>query len=378
MVALKPPYALAVGLPALYVLWKAGPRSLLAMVEIPVALLVAGGYAYVAWRFFPAYAQNMIPALVDVYLAVRQGAFELLHSSGGLDFVALMILGLYLARDELGEPALAAPALAALGGFIGYYAQGKGWLYQAYPALAFASVFAGRAFERSKPAPLDAPIALFALAGGLAASYDNERWGVGIAAATVAAFGLRRLWLGAGGDLGAILARFGAAAAFGATAAAFVPGAQPSEALGRALARLKPHPTVMAITESFGFVHPMVRRVGAQWVQSVPNMVITSGARLLIDRKPNDAALAAKLAPYIAADRDRLVADIVTRKPDAILVGPLNTRFHAAIWADPAVVAAMRDYRLVDVNDDPDKPGELWARRDLVALRPTLTPEETP
>ncbi len=96
MVALKPPYALAVGLPALYVLWRAGPRALLGMIEIPAAALVALGYAFIAWRFFPAYAQNMLPALVDVYLAVRQSAFELIHSEGGLDFLALMIFGALL------------------------------------------------------------------------------------------------------------------------------------------------------------------------------------------------------------------------------------------------------------------------------------------
>ena len=142
--------------------------------------------------------------------------------------------------------------------------------------------------------------------------------------------------------------------------------------------RLGDHPTVMAITESFGYVHPMVRRVGAEWVQSVPNLVITSGARLLMDGRPNDVALAAKLAPYIEADRDRLVADIKNRKPDAIIVGPLNTRFHAALWSDPSVAAAMRDYRLVAVNDVADHPGELWARRDLIGLRPSLAPGETP
>ncbi len=94
----------------------------------------------------------------------------------------------------------------------------------------------------------------------------------------------------------------------------------------------------------------------------------------MLDEHPNDPALAAKLAPYIEADRKRLVADIVEKKPDAIIVGPLNTRFHAALWSDPELQDAMQDYRLFAVNDVADKPGELWARRDLVALRPTLAP----
>jgi hypothetical protein len=373
-VAIKPPFALAAGLPTLYALWRAGPRALLAMVEIPVAAAVVLGYAFVAWRFFPAYAQNMLPAVVDVYLAARQGAFELLHTEGGLDFVALMIFGALLARDDLTLPPLAVPALAAFGGFIGYYAQGKGWLYQAYPALAFAGLFAGRAFERSRP---DARELLLALAGfGLALTLALyvQRWGVALALAGGATLFLRRLWLGAPDDLPLALARLAAAAALGATVAAYVPGAEPSNALGRALVRLKPHPTVMAVTESFGYVHPMVRRVGAEWVQSVPNLVITSAARLLIDEHSGDSALAAKLAPYIEADRQRLISDINARKPDAIIVGPLNTRFHAALWADPELAQAMHDYTPIAVNDLADHPGELWARRDLVPLRPTLAP----
>jgi hypothetical protein len=107
-------------------------------------------------------------------------------------------------------------------------------------------------------------------------------------------------------------------------------------------------------------------------------MVITSGARRLLDQHPGDAALVAKLAPYVEADRQRLVEDILNRKPDAIIVGPLNTRFHAAVWSDPRVVAAMHDYRLFAVNDLKDHPGELWARRDLFDLRPGLAPEGTP
>jgi hypothetical protein len=94
----------------------------------------------------------------------------------------------------------------------------------------------------------------------------------------------------------------------------------------------------------------------------------------LIDQRPDDTALAARLAPYIEADRQRLISDIRTRKPDAIIVGPLNTRFHAALWSDPELVEAMRDYALFAVNDVAAHPGELWARRDFLGLRPTIEP----
>jgi hypothetical protein len=372
MIALKPPFGLEAVLPALYVVFRAGVRSALGMVEVPAAAMVAALYGVAAALFFPAYAQNMLPQVVNVYLAVRQGALELLNSEGGRDFLLLMALGGFVAQKKIVEPRLVTPALAAIGAFLGYCAQGKGWLYQAYPAFAIAAMFAGLAFEREPMRGLDRALAALALIIALACGVFIPRWGVAFIAGTLAAVALRR-------EISAeSIARFAAGAALGAAAAASYSGPLPSDALGRALEKLKPHATVMAVTESFGFVHPMVRRSGAKWVQGVPNMVIASGARILIDSHPGDAALAAKLKPYIAEDYARVVADIENKRPDAIIVGPLNTRFHAAVWADPALQAAMSDYQIVAVNDEPAHPGELWARKDLVALRPSLATDEAP
>ncbi len=366
-IALKPPYGLAAVAPAAYALWR-NPRSLVRSVEVVAAAAVVLAYGVVALVAFPAYAANMGPALVNVYLAVRQSAFELAFSEGGRDFLCLALLGAYLAHDELTAPRLAIPGLAAVGAFVGYVAQGKGWLYQAYPAIAFAALFAALALERAAPRRLDRALSVFALIAALALGAFISRWGVAIAIAASAAAALRHAW--SPGALGPALARFAAAATLGAAAAAFMPGPQPSEALGRALAKLKPHPTVMAISESFDYVHPMVRRVGAQWVGSTPNMVIASGARLLMDEHSRDAALKAKLEPYVDRDIARLVQDIDEKRPDAIIVGPLNTRFHAGVWSDPRVAAAMRDYTRVAANDLPDHPGELWARKAPIGLRP--------
>jgi hypothetical protein len=372
MIALKPPFALVAVLPAFYIVFRAGVRSALAMVEIPAAATVVALYGVVAVLFFPAYAENMLPEVVNVYLALRQGALELLNSEGGRDFLLLTALGVLLAREKIVEPLLALPALAALGAFLGYCAQGKGWLYQAFPAFAFAAIFAGLAFERAPVTGLYRVRAALALIVALACGAFIPRWGVAFTAGTLAAVALRR-------EISAqSFLRCAAGAALGAAAAASYSGPWSNNALARALEKLKPHATVMAVTESFGFVHPMVRRSGAEWVQSVPNMVIASGARVLIDSHPGDAALAAKLKPYIAEDCARVVADIWSKRPDAIIVGPLNTRFHAAVWADPALQAAMSDYQIVATNDEPAHPGELWARKDLVALRPSFATDATP
>ena len=115
-----------------------------------------------------------------------------------------------------------------------------------------------------------------------------------------------------------------------------------------------------------GFGHPMARRTGAIWVQRVPSLFITSAVRRLVDEHPGDAALRQRLQPYADRDKAMLIEDIGRQRPDALLVGPLNTRMHAALWADPEISAARADYRLFATNDRPDFPAELWVRKDLV------------
>jgi hypothetical protein len=143
-------------------------------------------------------------------------------------------------------------------------------------------------------------------------------------------------------------------------------------AIARALASLGPHPTVASLSESLAFGHPMVRRVGGVWVQSVPSLWIAAAARRRIDEKPSDAALAERMRVYIDADRDRLVADLNRNRPDALLVGRLDTRFHQWLWNDPELAATRAGYRLYAAEADTGFPAELWVRADLFGLRPAL------
>ena len=168
----------------------------------------------------------------------------------------------------------------------------------------------------------------------------------------------------------------GVAAALGAACGLFALDGVETPAIARALASLGPHPTVASISESLAFGHPMVRRVGGVWVQSVPSLWIAAAARRRIDEHPGDAALADRMNAYIEADRDRLVADLERNRPDALLVGRLDTRFHHWVWSDPKIAAARSDYRLFAVETDTGFPAELWVRADLFGLRPALPENE--
>ena len=134
MAAIKPPYALVAIVLLPYLVRRAGVVPLLKALEYYVA--AAFGLAYVAAvpHAFPDYVANILPIGLDVYAPIREPIASLFAAPGPLFAFVLAVCALRLARDDPGEPLVAVPALAGLGALAAYLVQGKGWLYQAYPA----------------------------------------------------------------------------------------------------------------------------------------------------------------------------------------------------------------------------------------------------
>ena len=374
MAAIKPPYALVAIVLLPYLVRRAGIVGLLRAVEYYVAAALGLAYVAVVPQAFPDYVANILPIGIDLYAPIREPLVALLTAPGPLFGFVLAVCALRLTRDDPGAPLVAIPALAGLGALAAYLVQGKGWQYQAYPALAFFALAAGAALARapqSRPRLALGALAFLAAGLGLLAL---GRWPLPIAfvAAGVAA---ALVWRVEGRKVAAPIAEMGVAAALGAACGLFAMNGIETPGIARALASLGPHPTVASLSESLAFGHPMVRRIGGVWAQSVPSLWITAAARRRIDENPGDAALAERMQVYIEADRDRLIADLARHRPDALLVGRLDTRFHQYVWGDPAIAAARADYRLYASETDTGFPAELWVRTDLVALRPAL-PEE--
>ena len=118
----------------------------------------------------------------------------------------------------------------------------------------------------------------------------------------------------------------GVAAALGAACGLFAMDGIETPAIARALASLGPHPTVASLSESLAFGHPMVRRIGGVWAQSVPSLWITAAARRRIDENPGDPALAERMRVYIDADRDRLGVERPRDRGGAGRLSPLCFR----------------------------------------------------
>jgi hypothetical protein len=378
MAAIKPPYVLVVIALAPYLMRRIGVFALIGAVEFYAAAAVGLAYAALVMRFFPHYVADILPLGLAVYAPVREPFRELLSEPGVLLTFVLGAALVRIAARRLAEPLVAVPALGALGALAAYLVQGKGWLYQAYPALAFMILAAGFALDLRPLAPRR--IALGALAGVAAAFLLLwlGQWPLPIAFAAAIGASALSLAVEPAGRTGQALRRtlplaeMGVAGAIGVACGLFAMDGVRTPTLARALASLGPHPTVLAISESLALGHPMVRAVGGVWVQRVPSLWITSAVRRLIDEHPGDEALTARLRPYIDRDRQMLVEDIGRNRPDAILVGKLGTRFHQWAWSDPAIAAARADYQFFAAEPGKDFPAELYVRKDLIGLRATL------
>jgi hypothetical protein len=362
MAAIKPPYALVGVALALYLISRIGWRVVSRAPEYYAAAAV--GLAYVAGvgLFFPTYVTDAMPLGVAVYVPAREGLAALLGSTG---FILVLLIAVTAALTaQRPSPGFVIAMLATLAAGLGYFAQGKGWIYQAVPAAMFATLAGGFALDGRQPnyaalgaafltAGLAAPLTQnvgVALLGGLA---------IGLAVETAAT---RKFEL----DL-ARLAPAALAAAIGTTCGVCVIDRPPAPALGRMLATLGPHLAIGTISEDEGLGFPLVRRIGATWVMRANSLFVNAAADHLIAEHPDDAGLKARLQPFAETERRELVEDISRQRPDALLVGPTGTALHAEIWADPRVQAAMADYRRVATERAPGYTAQLWLRKDFAA-----------
>jgi hypothetical protein len=365
MASVKPPYALIGALPAAYVFARCGWRAVLARPEGYVAAAVGAVYlASVGW-LFPHYAETVLPFLLNVYVPLRESLGAMVASPGALIVLAMGATALLAGSER--RPAAAVVGLAALGAALAYGIQGKGWVYQAVPAMMLGAVAGAAALG---PSFRERAVALAgaAVAAALAVLWLRSlggAWGLGVAAGLAVEAARVRVKP----DLRR-LAPLALAAAVGSACGLCLIERPLTPALEARLAAMGPGLTLGAISEDEGLSFPLARRVGDRWVMRSHSLIVSAAARRLMSMHPADAALAEKLRPYVERDKAALLADLAQKRPDALLVGPLKSKLHADLFADPEVLGVMAGYRLVEREEGADYGAELWVRRDLATLRP--------
>lgn len=280
--ALKPQFAFLIVFPAIGLAVLRRTARSFVLPEYGIAISVAALYALGVDLVIPTYPLTMVPLFADYYLPVREPLAVLLRVPVMLWLIVALAGLLVIARGRLRDPPLLLPLLAGLGGFLAVVQQAKGFSYHYYPIAA----------------------ALFPALAGHAMVIANARL-TGTSA-------LERLKVVAG-----FLAV--AAGLVGATLGFYAP-VRPFHSLVPPISARFDRPKVLSISRHIWIGHPLVRDANGIWVGSVSHQWITSGAlyRLGLGGESADARLG--LSAAIEADKARTARDIVTKRPDVILV----------------------------------------------------------
>ncbi len=304
-VAIKPHFAFG----ALFVSgWAAlRSRSLAAFVrtENLAALAVALGYLAASFAFFPYFFADVLPMVRDLYLPIRLGAGELIAH-----IAPPLILPLFLCwafRDQQRSAGAQVLLLMAAGFLAAYFLQGKGWIYHAYPVLSFGFFAAAWAL----------PI------GTKEAGRVSPKLGVALLAAAMII-----------------------------PAPSFFRRDEQHAALAAAVAKLRPHPKLLALSFRQSLGHPLARNIGAVWIGRSWGLWPTGLAVLMRERAGDDAAQRAKADGYFERDRLATTEDIEAQRPDVLLIEETpGFDFNAWIAGSPRLAAALERYRLVGTVD---------------------------
>jgi hypothetical protein len=322
--SIKPHFALFFAPNILYLARRAGWRAVVSSPEPYLAAAVVALYAAAAWRWFPAFFDFMAPLQRDVYVPVRRSWDEILLDLPFLSWLCMAAVLAAAARQRLTEPLVAVLALASLGAAAAFVIQGKGWAYQAYPALALVALAFGALICGTQLAPRLSPRAI----GG---------------AATIAfLFAYVSLSQNA---------------------------AHPR--LERFISAFAPHPKLIAIAPSLTLGFPLTRHVQGVWVGRMHSLWITDLVSHALELGGLDEAAKARYQVDLRLDREMLVADIRAAKPDIVLIASDMWKSWALSHAD--VAAALADYASLGVVDGVS----VYSRKDRASKGSDNDPSST-
>ena len=276
------------------------------LVATPENLLTAAFAAlYLAATvvLYPEYVTVILPLLRDVYLPVGLSLSDMLDRPA-ISLWAIAILAARLLGRRRSVVALLVLLSSSAGFAVVYLLQRKGWPYHSYPALALALLGFGVALLADVPD-----------------GRPGRIWRGAALLLLAAVFARSMLWFDVAFD------------------------ARPLQA---AVARLGPHPAVLAISGEPGIGHPLVRALGGSWVSRQQGLWVATYADYLRRNGPLSPDREAALDAHAARERAMLVEDIRRMKPTVVLVDDLTGRGSAWLAAHPDVALLLKDYRLAD------------------------------
>jgi hypothetical protein len=349
MVTIRPHYAAALGLAALYVAWRRGLRSCVVFPEFYSAGLVGVAYLIAILLFFPGFLSDAMPMALALYAPLKLDPRLLLVTPTALIWITLALLVLAYRRQVVASPFAAVASLSSAGAYWSYMVQGKAFPYHGYVALALAFLAVALVLAKPQRGSFSAMLALaigFCIA--MFANMATGIWSVEIAVAMLIAaiitftvtflpesFAFKDVhWSLV--SLGVFFVAFGQAHA----AHEFRWRKDP---IFLAEARQLGRPKLALVSEDGGLVEFLADRVGSRWPQHY-SLAIIDAVDFLLERGNVDEATRQKLEAYRQRQQDLFLKDIDVEKPDAIIVDQKWAEAHV----DPTALRnILKDYRLV-------------------------------
>ena len=283
IIVLKPPFVLALVVPAAWAAWRR--RTLLPLVPgIAGAAGAVALYAIAILLFARAYF-DVLPTIVHTYAPMRVAAWKAVL--GPVIYPATcLVLALVLRPPRV--PALAAAwVLGAAGFMLSAIVQGKNYPNHWLPgaALALAGVFTVLAMPRIEPIRR----AIIGIALAAVAFYEMNSWAI-----------------------------------------------RPDPAVAAAIERsAPPSPSIIALSPQLTTGHPVTRNVGGHWAGSRAGLFTASGA--LYVGLDDVVALQA-----YREDIQSFATDVARHSPDVVLVDKKSKEW---LMGEPVIARAMAAYR---------------------------------
>lgn len=319
--AIKPHFALAILMPAIYVAAKTRSlRPIVTLENIVAGLVVLGFWAMVV-VVFPQFLSNTVPIAAEVYAGDRTEVLRLLMQRPMWPFWGFVIVLLMLYGGQVLNSYLAPFLAGALGFFLAYLAQGKGFSYHLMPAFALV-------------------VDVFLLAFS-ARNAGTARWQWALP------------------SLVALLLT-------GLPVLLTLPNNPNQAAMVALLKPFGPGLKIANISPQLETISPLERQIGATLVNSAPFRWMALGA-IRIENASTDPARIAGAKLIEAHDRDVLRDDMLRNPPDIILSGA--DAFDWLGWAarDPVIAKLLTGYDLIgEVGKDSDMVS-VRKRRDFIA-----------
>lgn len=282
---LKPHLAAVAGLPLLWALARRPSWRNVFRIEALVAAAVVFAYVGMIVLFFPQILTADARLASQVYVTNREDLRTLLAYGFGATSIASILLVVLVIGPKSPDWRQAGPwCMAALGGAISYLVQGKGFGYTLLPMVTLSLCIAWLSPTMLRETtPFSGRFAKARFAAVIVLTLE--------------------LWV--------------AMVEFRQDHGRFVP---------LITAHAPPHPALLAITPHISIGEPLVRLVHGTWASAAGSQ-LTSGAVARLEREskvsPEDRPGYARL---VFAERARLRSDLVTRRPDVVMIDTYNFR----------------------------------------------------